>query len=130
MLAGGYAIDDRNIYYADGSYWRIVNSAMHHGATVSSVVDRASFEVLGAGFARDRERVYWQNDVLLGVAHASFAPLSRQFGRDDARAYYFYPGIHRSVFADGRYRGIEPIVLPGADPRTFVALNELCAKDA
>ncbi len=55
--------------------------------------------------------------------------MSEYFGRDDERAFYFYSGSHRKVFDGKRYLGIAPKVLPNADPRTLVAISELCAKD-
>jgi hypothetical protein len=129
VLDPWYAIDDRHIYFASGSYWRIVSSPFHHRSETPSVVDRASFEPLGHGFARDAARIYWHNDVLAGVSRPTFAPLTEHFARDDRSVFYFYSGIHRTASEAGQYLGILPITLAGADPRTFVALNDYCGKD-
>lgn len=121
----------------------------HVVVTEIAGADPASYRLLGQGYARDRERVYYEGRPFKVRDVESFEPLTRSFARDKVNGYYelqAIAGSHGPSFQmvderdshhardqkrvyhghieinDPSGRSPYPVVkvLPGADPATFV----------
>lgn len=102
QLAHGYGVDATRAYYGwtgfevcDLASLRIAGDADHAfalddecvfaGSFSVPVRDRSSFEIVEAGFTRDRYQVYWLQYVLEGADPASFfVPAGMRYGRDSS----------------------------------------------
>ena len=100
QLAERYAVDANRAYYGwtgfevcelaslriDGrgvDTFAIDDECVFAGSFAVPVQDRESFEVIGAGYTRDRYQVYWLQFVVEGADPRSFfVPAGMRYGRD------------------------------------------------
>jgi hypothetical protein len=101
----GYAADAKQVFY----YVQTIDKPC-----VVGKADLASFQVLGCGYARDEQNVYYDTLRLKDADSRSFEVIPPLWGRDKKRV--FYQGSH----------------LSGADPQTFeiLASHNYLSKDA
>jgi hypothetical protein len=147
------------VYYADTyrkgqEYWSI----RHLRVTLVRDADPSSYRLLTHGYARDRQRAFYEGQSFSVRDVESFTPLNAQFARDQVRGYYQraeIPGSDGASFAligehedhyvrdrkqvyyaeiktDDPNRGAYPVARPlrDADPSSFRALERGYAADA
>src|SRR5580765_1354886 len=94
--AAGFAADATHVFH----YVHTIGKPC-----ILSKADRASFQVLGCGYARDQQNVYFEKSRLKGADSRSFEVVPPMWGRD--RKAVFYAATR----------------LAGADPLTFTVLS-------
>jgi hypothetical protein len=101
----GYAADENHVFH----YVMTIGKPCVLGKAA-----RASFQVLGFGFARDQQNVFYEKWRLKGADAQSFEVIPPLWGKDKKSAFY------------GESR------LAGADPKSFVVLSsqDFLGKDA
>ena len=109
LLTQRYVRDAGNIYFEGVRF---------------DVRDPATFEVLYSSYARDRVTGYYMREVVPKSDGATFEGLSDHFAKDKTHVWYSDINISRGPGV------IENIVLAGADPATFVAIEGDVGKDA
>jgi hypothetical protein len=92
----GFAADERNVFH----YVMTIGKPC-----ILKKANRKSFQVLGSGFGRDQQNVYFEKTRLKGAHAPTFQVLPPLWGKDKNNVYY----------AETR--------LPGADPESFVVLS-------
>lgn len=157
---GDHEAKDRlAVYYADTyrrgqEYWSI----RHLRVELVREADPPSYRLLTHGYARDRQRVFFEGQAFSVRDVESFTPLNAQFARDQVRGYYQrveIPGSDGASFAlfgehehhyvrdrkqvyyaeiktDEPNRGPHPVVRPlrDADPLSFQPMERGYARDA
>ncbi|OGC93649.1 hypothetical protein A2389_03295 [Candidatus Adlerbacteria bacterium RIFOXYB1_FULL_48_10] len=123
-----YAADDMYVYYSDkllpkadpdtfeveGAYGYDHRTA-YYGGEIIKGVDAGTFTVIGDYWAKDKDRVYSDGNVIVGADPATFELIDVEYeyyGRDATQVFTY----------DG--------VIKGAEPETFVPLQYGYAKDA
>ncbi|MGL6073536.1 MAG: DKNYY domain-containing protein [Fimbriiglobus sp.] len=101
----GFAADEKNVFH----YVMTIGKPC-----ILKKAHRKSFEVLGYGFGRDQQNVYFEKSRLQGADAPTFEVIPPHWGKDKKSVYY------------GETR------LPSADPQSFVVLSshDYLAEDA
>ena len=106
MIGGGYAKDSANVFLE---------------STALSGADPRTFAVLEGGYAKDARRVYDGTDILVGADSQSFSMVASNLGAKN-RVTFAKDKAH--VFYDGGWGQNVPSIIVGADPNTFLTLDD------
>jgi len=85
-------------------------------------VDFQTFQELPAGFAKDRQQVYYLGKVIAGADAATFEVLNKGYAKDQRRVYWHarsFPNPMRRTAPDGNIG-----VVPEANSATFEIIQE------
>ena len=151
VLDKHYAKDATHVYWCD-TYRKGQDYYLIKYDRVFTIdgADAASFDVLSQDYARDTRRVYYEGESVRGADAATFEVLEIPYARDAQRGYFHRAPI---VNSDGRSFVVvstnfakdsthvfysrfdtanvpQSVVIPGAQPATFVALDFGYASDS
>lgn len=150
-----YAKDARHVWYCDTyrkseEYWLVKRAR----ATVMTDADPATFQLLKQRYTRDASRIYFEGQLFPVRDPATFEVLYSSYARDRFSGYYMQEPVAQSdgatfeglsdhfakdkthvwyshISLDRPGPGVvENLVLPDADPATFVAIEGDFGKDA
>ncbi len=118
-----YSVNKKQIRFSPMGNWFSLGNSLVEGADIDS------FEVIARNFAKDKYQLYYGCHVISGqVDYDSFEIIEHDVIRDKYHVF-----IHKRSVSFAMASQLRPeqqfIILGGADPATFILMNDFWAKD-
>lgn len=130
LLTSQIAKDKNNVYFIYDEYIVPINKS-----------DPASFMMINKDYAKDKKHVYRLGSIIEGANPLTFKTLTEYYSRDDKNIYLMNFKIpqadvrsfkilnKRFTAKDNHHVYYKGTIIRGADPDTFIALNDSFSKD-